>query len=73
MPQQGRAAFAYIKDLLSYSSQLVIMNEGDPLILYTGASKKAIGGVLMQVQNSIELRTGHALGYRGVGTLCIRT
>ena len=36
------------------SSQLVIMNEEDPLILYTDVSTKAIGGVLMQVQKGIE-------------------
>ena len=51
-------------DLLSQSSQLVIMNEGDPLILYTDASSKAIGGVLMQVQNGIEktvIFVSHAL------------
>ena len=33
MTQEGRAAFALIKDLLSKSLQLVIMNEQDPLIL----------------------------------------
>ena len=54
MFQEGRAAFAHIKDLLSQSSQLVIMKEEDPLILYTDASTKAIGSVLMQVQNGIE-------------------
>ena len=53
MSQEGRAAFSLIQDLLSQSSQLVIMNEEDPLILYTDASTKAIG-VLMQVQNGIE-------------------
>ena len=31
-----------------------MMNEEDPLILYTDASTKAIGGVLMQFQNEIE-------------------
>ena len=30
------------------------MNEEDLLILYTDVSTKAIGGVLMQVQNGIE-------------------
>jgi hypothetical protein len=30
------------------------MNEMDPLVLYTDASTKAIGGVLMQVQNGVE-------------------
>jgi len=42
MSHEGRAAFSHIKDLLSQSSQLVIMNEEDPLILYTDASTKAI-------------------------------
>ena len=43
--QEGWAAFSHIKDLLSQSSQLVIMNEEDPLILHTDASTK--GGVLL--------------------------
>ena len=50
---QGQAAFAHIKGLMAKSSQTVIMNEEDPLILYTDASTKAIGGVLMQLQNGI--------------------
>ncbi len=54
MTQEGRAAFAHIKGLLAKSSQLVIMNEEDPLFLYTDASTKAIGVVLMQLQNGIE-------------------
>ena len=54
LSQEGQAAFAHIKDLLSQSSQLVIMNEEDLLILYTDASTKEICGVLMQVQNGIE-------------------
>jgi len=54
MTQEGRAAFVLIKDLLSKSSQLVIMNEQDPLILYTDASTRAIGGVLMQIQDGME-------------------
>ena len=37
-----------------HASQLVIMNETDPLILYTDASTVSIGGVLMQEQNGIE-------------------
>ena len=36
-----------VKDLLSQSSQLVIMNDEDALILYTDSSTKAIGGVLI--------------------------
>ena len=54
MTQEGRAAFAHIKGHLSKSSQLVIMNEEDPLFLCTDVSTKAIGGVLMQLQNGIE-------------------
>jgi len=30
------------------------MNEEDPLILYTNAGTRAIGGVLMQIQDGIE-------------------
>jgi len=41
MTHEGRAAFAHIKGLLAKSSQLVIMNEKDPLFLYTDASTKA--------------------------------
>ena len=55
MTQEGRAAFALIKDLGSNSSQLVIMNEEDPLILYTIAGTRAIGGVLMQIQDFYEI------------------
>ena len=42
------------KDLLAKSSQLIIMNEEAPLILYTDASTRAIGSVLMQIQDGIE-------------------
>ena len=52
--QEGRSAFALIKDLLSNSSKSVIMNEKDPLMFYTDASKRAIGGVLMLIQDGIE-------------------
>jgi len=55
------------------------MNEEDPLILYTDASTKAIGGVLMQLQNGIEkpvIFVSHILseqtGNYGVGTICLR-
>ena len=64
MSQEDRAAFSS-KDLLSQSSQLVIINEEDPLILYTDSSTKAISGVLEQVQNGIEkpvIFASHALG-----------
>jgi len=42
MTQVGRATFALIKGLLAKSSLLVIMNEEDPLILYTDASTRGI-------------------------------
>jgi hypothetical protein len=32
----------------------VLMNASDPLILYTDASTRRIGGVLMQVQHNTE-------------------
>ena len=32
----------------------VLMNDYDPLILYTDASTRAVGGVLMQVQGGKE-------------------
>ena len=77
MSQEGRVAFSLIKDLLSQSSQLVIMNEEDPSILYTYANPRAIGGVLMQVQNgethnlrfTYSLRSDHSLGNHGIVTL----
>jgi RNase H-like domain found in reverse transcriptase len=43
-------AFETIQDLLLHHATLIIMNEYDPLILYTDASTKAIAGVLMQEQ-----------------------
>jgi len=43
-----------VKDLLVNASQLVIMNENDPVELYTEASTKSIGGVLIQEQNEGE-------------------
>ena len=54
MTPEARDAFFRVKDLLVNSAQLVIMNETDPLILYTDASTVSIGGVLMQEQNGIE-------------------
>ena len=47
MSQKGRTTFALIKDLLSKSSQLVIISEENLLILHEDASTKATGGVLM--------------------------
>ena len=54
MTWNSRAAFVHIKGILAESSQLVILNEKDPFIHFTDASTKAIGGVLMQLQNGIE-------------------
>jgi len=49
MTNEDRAAFSHINELLDKSSQLIIMNEEDPLILYADASIKEIGGVLNTV------------------------
>ena len=54
MTQEARDEFVCVKDLLVECTQLVIMKEEDPLLLYTDTSAKAIGGVLTQVQNGIE-------------------
>jgi len=54
MTQQGQAVFALVKNFLAKSSQLVIMNEEDLLILYTDASTRAVDGVLMYIQDGIE-------------------
>jgi len=54
MTHEGRSAFAHIKGLLAKLSQLVIINEKDPLILCTDSSTRALGGVLMQFQIGIE-------------------
>ena len=39
-----------VKEQVTRHTSRVIMNPHDPLILYTDASTKAIGGVLMQIQ-----------------------
>ena len=54
MTPEARDAFFRVKDLLVNAAQLVIMNETDPLILYTDASTVSIGGVLMQEPNGIK-------------------
>ena len=51
MTLEARDVFFRVKDLLVNASQLVLMNETDPLILYTDASAVPIGGVL---QNGVE-------------------
>ena len=47
-------AFYLVKDLLVKSAKRANMNLDDLLILYTDASMKAVGGVLMQVQDGRE-------------------
>jgi hypothetical protein len=42
-------AFRTVKDLPLEASELTIMTEIDPLVLYTGSSTNAIGGVLIQI------------------------
>jgi hypothetical protein len=54
MTSEALAAFELIKKLLLEKTRLTIMNEEDPLILYTDASTRAVAGVLMQVQDGIE-------------------
>ena len=54
MTPEVRDAFFRVKYLLVNASQLVIMNETDPLILYTDASTVSVGGVLMQEKNGVE-------------------
>ena len=54
MTLEERDAFFRVKDLLVNVSQLVIMNETEPFILYTDASTVSIHGVLMQEQNRVE-------------------
>ena len=53
MTNEGQTAISH-KRILAKSPQLVILNEEDPLILYTDVSTKAIGGVLIQLRNGIE-------------------
>ena len=44
---QEEGAFFRFNDLLVNSTQVVIMNEEDPILLYTDASAKAIDRVHM--------------------------
>jgi RNase H-like domain found in reverse transcriptase len=55
MTGEALVAFEAIKECLAHSATLMVMTEHDPLILYSDASTKTIGGVLMQVQNGVEL------------------
>jgi len=53
MTENTISAFKIVKDQVTHTSRVVI-NASDPLILYTDASTKATGGVLMQVQGGNE-------------------
>ena len=52
--ESARNVFCLVKDLLVKSAKRVNMNPDDPLILYTDAIMKTVGGVLMQVQDGRE-------------------
>ena len=54
MTEKAIAAFQIVKDQVAHHTSRVIMNAHDPLILYTDASTRDIGGVLMQVQGGRE-------------------
>ena len=82
MTRKSRAAFVHIKGLLAKSFELVIMNEEDPLILYTESFRKGIWRFLnaaakLNRKNSDfciihPIGSGYSLGNHGPGTLCIR-
>jgi cleavage and polyadenylation specificity factor subunit 1 len=55
MTSAASRAFKHIKLVLLGHSHKVIMNEVDPLILYTDASTTSVAGVLMQVQGGVEM------------------
>jgi hypothetical protein len=54
MTENAISAFEIVKEKVAHHTSRVIMNDHDPLILYTDASTKAIGGVLMQIQGGRE-------------------
>ena len=54
MTENALRAFWRVKDQVMGHTTIVLMNVSDPLILYTDASTRAIGGVLMQVQGARE-------------------
>ena len=54
MIENARAAFWRVKDQVMAYTTRALMNASDPIILYTDASTRAIGGVLMQVQGERE-------------------
>ena len=73
----------WIKDLLVNASQLVIMNENEPLVLYADASTISVGGVLVQEQKEWNRNTNHIhlshrvgssneMGYHGARVVCFR-
>ena len=55
MTEKTISAFDVVRDQEAHHTSRVIMNASDPLILYTDASTRAIGRVLMQVQGERSL------------------
>jgi len=80
MTENAISSFKIVKDQVAYHTSRVVMNASDPLILYTYASTRAIGGVLMQVQGGREkpcVFVSHILseqlgGRDGARNLCFR-
>ena len=54
MTEEALSAFVRVKDMVMTHTTRVLMNDSDPLILCTGASTRAVGGVLMKVQGGRE-------------------
>jgi hypothetical protein len=54
MTDAARVAFLDIKDIIGRYTKLTAVNEVDPLILYTDASKDYVAAVLMQEQDGDE-------------------
>ena len=54
MTENALRAFRWVKDQVMTHTTRVLMNDSDPLILYTDASTRAVVGVLMQVQGGRE-------------------
>ena len=54
MTENAISAFKIVKEQVAHHMSRVIMNPHDALILYTDASTKAIGGVLMPIQGGRE-------------------
>ena len=54
MTEDALSAFVRVKDMVMAHTTRVLMNDSDPFILYTDASTRAVGGVLMQVQGGRE-------------------